>query len=108
MAIGAALTIIATFMQTFAPQHGFGCFIAGRVLIGLGQGIALSELPCDIMIFPISTDIVYSFRTYLYWRAGSTADQRKDHDFLANVLLGWLLYRLLDWLCVFQERSSAW
>lgn len=43
MAIGAALTIIATFMQTFAPQHGFGCFIAGRVLIGLGQGIALSR-----------------------------------------------------------------
>jgi len=43
MAIGAFLTIIATFMQTFAPQGTFGVFIAGRVVIGIGQGIALSK-----------------------------------------------------------------
>jgi MFS family permease len=43
MAIGAFLTIIATFMQTFAPEHTFGVFIAGRVIIGIGQGIALSK-----------------------------------------------------------------
>lgn len=36
------MTIIATFMQTFAPEHNVGVFIAGRVIIGLGQGIALS------------------------------------------------------------------
>ena len=42
MAVGAVLVIIATFMQTFAPYHNIGCFIGGRVLIGLGQGIALS------------------------------------------------------------------
>lgn len=40
MGIGCFLTIIATFMQTFSPN--LGCFIAGRVVIGLGQGIALS------------------------------------------------------------------
>lgn len=108
MAIGAALTIIATFMQTFAPQHGFGCFIAGRVLIGLGQGIALSEFPCHFVSFPTSTNDAYSFWTYLYWRVSPTADQRKDHDFLANVLLGWLFYRLLDWLCLLQERAGTW
>jgi predicted MFS family arabinose efflux permease len=43
MATGAFLTIIATFMQTFAPENTFGVFIAGRVIIGIGQGIALSK-----------------------------------------------------------------
>jgi hypothetical protein len=42
MGIGCFLTIIATFMQTFAPEHNLGVFIGGRVIIGLGQGIALS------------------------------------------------------------------
>ena len=45
MGIGCSLTIIATFLQTFAPYHSIGCFITGRVLIGLGQGIALSKSP---------------------------------------------------------------
>jgi hypothetical protein len=42
MAIGCFLTICATFMQTFAPRGNLGCFIGGRVLIGVGQGMALS------------------------------------------------------------------
>lgn len=42
MGIGCFLTIIATFMQTFSPKGNLGCFIGGRVLIGIGQGIALS------------------------------------------------------------------
>lgn len=42
MATGCVLVIIATFMQTFAPRHNLACFIGGRVLIGVGQGIALS------------------------------------------------------------------
>ena len=44
MAIGAILVIIATFMQTFTPYHKIGVFIAGRVIIGMGQGVALSKL----------------------------------------------------------------
>jgi predicted MFS family arabinose efflux permease len=43
MATGAFLTIIATFMQTLAPQDTFGVFVAGRVIIGISQGIALSK-----------------------------------------------------------------
>lgn len=42
MGIGCFLTIIATFIQTFAPRHNIGTFIAGRAIIGIGQGIALS------------------------------------------------------------------
>jgi MFS family permease len=43
MAIGCAFVIVATFMQTFSPRGNIGCFIGGRVLIGIGQGIALSK-----------------------------------------------------------------
>ena len=43
MFVGCFLTIIATFMQTFTPFHKVGVFIGGRVIIGVGQGIALSE-----------------------------------------------------------------
>jgi MFS family permease len=43
LAVGAALVIVATFMQTFAPRGNIGVFIAGRVVIGIGQGLALSR-----------------------------------------------------------------
>ncbi|KAK4560423.1 hypothetical protein LTR86_005619 [Recurvomyces mirabilis] len=42
MASGAFCVIVATFMQTFSPRGNIGCFIAGRVLIGIGQGLALT------------------------------------------------------------------
>lgn len=45
MATGCVAVIIATFMQCFAPN--LGCFIAGRVVVGIGQGLALSESPRD-------------------------------------------------------------
>ena len=43
MGSGAICVIIATFMQAFSPKGAVGCFIAGRVLIGIGQGLALSK-----------------------------------------------------------------
>lgn len=42
MAAGSTCVVIATFMQTFAPHGNMACFIAGRVLIGIGQGLALT------------------------------------------------------------------
>jgi MFS family permease len=45
MAVGSVLVIIATFMQCFAPRGNIGCFIGGRVIIGFGQGLALSQSP---------------------------------------------------------------
>lgn len=48
MAIGCFVTIIATFMQAFAPENNLGCFIGGRVIIGLGQGMALTAGPVYI------------------------------------------------------------
>lgn len=43
MGIGCLVTIVATMMQTFAPRHNLACFMAGRFLVGFGQGMALSE-----------------------------------------------------------------
>ncbi|GAB7361135.1 hypothetical protein MBLNU230_g1169t1 [Neophaeotheca triangularis] len=43
MAIGCILVIIATFVQTFSPRGNVGCFIGGRVIIGIAQGIALTS-----------------------------------------------------------------
>jgi MFS family permease len=44
MASGAILVILATFMQAFAPKGNIGVFIGGRVIIGMGQGLALSKI----------------------------------------------------------------
>lgn len=53
MGTGCIFVIIATFMQAFAPEGNIGVFIGGRVVIGIGQGLALSRsilltLPLDI------------------------------------------------------------
>ncbi|KPM43850.1 hypothetical protein AK830_g2654 [Neonectria ditissima] len=48
MGIGCFITIIATFIQTFAPKGKLGVFIFGRALIGIGQGTALTAGPVYI------------------------------------------------------------
>lgn len=48
MGTGCFITVVATFIQTFAPKHQIGVFILGRVLIGIGQGMALTAGPVYI------------------------------------------------------------
>ncbi|KAG8168087.1 hypothetical protein KVR01_003776 [Diaporthe batatas] len=48
MGIGCFLTIVATMIQTFTPKGSLGCFMAGRVIIGMGQGMALTAGPVYI------------------------------------------------------------
>ncbi|KAI9655308.1 MAG: hypothetical protein M1821_005455 [Bathelium mastoideum] len=48
MAAGCVFVVVATLMQTFAPRGNIGCFIGGRVLIGIGQGLALTAGPIYI------------------------------------------------------------
>ncbi|KGO77834.1 Major facilitator superfamily domain, general substrate transporter [Penicillium italicum] len=48
MGIGCVLVIVATFMQAFSPRHDLACFLAGRCIIGIGQGIALTAGPIYI------------------------------------------------------------
>lgn len=48
MATGAGLVVIATFMQCFGPRGNIGVFIGGRVLVGMGQGVACTAGPAYI------------------------------------------------------------
>ncbi|KAE8391777.1 hypothetical protein ETB97_001474 [Aspergillus alliaceus] len=48
MGIGCVMVIAATFMQTWAPRGNIACFLAGRCIIGIGQGIALTAGPIYI------------------------------------------------------------
>jgi MFS family permease len=41
--IACILTTIATFVQAFAPRGNLGAFMAGRVIIGFGIGMAISK-----------------------------------------------------------------
>lgn len=43
MAVGCVFVIIATFIQTFQGRGNMAAFIVARVLIGFGQGLALSK-----------------------------------------------------------------
>jgi MFS family permease len=60
MGIGCVLVIASTFMQTWSPRGNIGCFLAGRLIIGIGQGIALSEYP-----FPMGCILSCANRVYL-------------------------------------------
>ncbi|ROW02218.1 hypothetical protein VSDG_02315 [Cytospora chrysosperma] len=48
MGLGCFVTICATMLQTFAPKGNLGCFMAGRVIVGIGQGMALTAGPVYI------------------------------------------------------------
>ncbi|EPE10558.1 sugar transporter [Ophiostoma piceae UAMH 11346] len=72
MGLGCFITIIATFLQTFAPYHNLGCFIGGRVLIGVGQGMALTAGPVYIgeMAPPEIRGVIMAF-WQLFYSVGS-------------------------------------
>lgn len=57
MAIGAALVVIATFIQTFCPRGAIAAFLVGRTIIGVGQGIALS-------MFPFLSSVLYFYTSF--------------------------------------------
>jgi MFS family permease len=74
MGTGCVMVIIATFMQTFAPRHNLACFIAGRVLIGIGQGIALSKSSLVALFVDAKQSLTRasnSRRPHLYRRTGT-------------------------------------
>ncbi|KAF3313410.1 hypothetical protein TWF173_005919 [Orbilia oligospora] len=49
MWLGAFVVLWSTFIQAFAPAgHGIGAFLAGRCLVGMGQGLALPAGPVYI------------------------------------------------------------
>lgn len=121
MAIGCFVTIIATFIQTFAPFHQLGAFIAGRVLIGLGQGMALTAGPIYIgemapphirgyiMAF---WQLFYSVGSFLaYWINYACSLNRAslgDWDWKMVVIFQILVPLIIIILLPFQPESPRW
>ena len=94
MGIGCFVTIIAAFIQAFAPKGKIGAFIAGRVLIGMGQGTALSKI--SILHHKPIVLITFSCWSCIYRRNYPIANPRFCHDLLATVLQRGGLCGLLD------------
>ncbi|KAF1946093.1 sugar transporter [Clathrospora elynae] len=121
MAAGAVLVIIATFMQTFAPRGQIGTFIAGRVIIGIGQGLALTagsiyigelsppEIRGKIMSF---WQMFYSVGSFIaYWVSFATTKHPKglgDWDWKMVVIFQLLVPILILSQVFFIPESPRW
>ncbi|KAH9884709.1 general substrate transporter [Xylariomycetidae sp. FL2044] len=121
MGVGCFVTIIATFMQAFAPYHNLGCFIGGRVLIGLGQGIALTagpiyigevsppEIRGQIMTFWQMFYSVGSFIAYWIAYACNAHKETLGHwDWRMVVIFQMLVPLIVLILLPFQPESPRW
>ncbi|KAK7976762.1 hypothetical protein PG989_015225 [Apiospora arundinis] len=121
MASGCVLVIIATFMQAFAPRHNLGCFIGGRVLIGIGQGLSLtagatyisevapSDIRGTIMTF---WQLNYSVGSFIaYWIAYATSlnvEKLGDWDWKLVVIFQLLCPVTICSLIFLQPESPRW
>lgn len=121
MGVGCFVTIIATFMQTFSPFHNLGCFIGGRVIIGLGQGIALTagpvyinemapaEIRGTVMTF---WQLNYSVGSFIaYWIAFATGKNKAtlgEWDWKMVVIFQMLVPTIILVLLPFQPDSPRW
>lgn len=121
MATGCLITIVATFMQTFAPWHNIGCFIGGRVLIGVGQGIALTagsvyinEIAPPMIRGKIMTfwQMNFSVGSFIgYWVAYATGRNREvlgNWDWKIVYLFQSMVPIIICILLPFQPDSPRW
>jgi sugar porter (SP) family MFS transporter len=121
MWIGCAITVVATFIQTFAPRHQLGAFIAGRVLIGIGQGMALTAGPVYIGEMAPSSirghimafwQLFYSVGSFIaYWinyACGLHRKQLGDWDWKMVVLFQLLVPVIIMVLLPFTPESPRW
>lgn len=121
MGIGCLLTVIATFIQCFAPRGKLGVFIAGRVIIGLGQGIALTSGPIYIgELAPAEIrgkimgfwQLFYSVGSFLaYWIAFATGKHSValgDWDWKLVVIFQMLVPIIIMILLPFIPETPRW
>lgn len=121
MAGGSILVIIATIMQAFAARGHIGTFIAGRVIIGIGQGLALTagsiyigelsppEIRGKIMSF---WQMFYSVGSFIaYWVSYATSKHPKglgEWDWKMVVIFQLLVPVLILSQVFFIPESPRW
>ncbi|GIJ98635.1 hypothetical protein Aspvir_000753 [Aspergillus viridinutans] len=121
MGLGCFITIIAAFIQTFAPEHKVGIFILGRVIIGIGQGMALTAGPIYIgEITPAHIrgkvmsfwQLFWSVGSFLaYWINYGTAKRSatlRNWDWKIVVLLQIIVPFLIICQLPFMPESPRW
>ncbi|KAF4982725.1 hypothetical protein FZEAL_1714 [Fusarium zealandicum] len=121
MGIGCFITIIAAFIQAFAPRNKLGVFIFGRVLIGIGQGTALTAGPVYIgEVSPASIrgqvmtfwQLFYSVGAFIaYWInyiCGRNREALGQWDWRMVVIFQIMVPILVIILLPFQPESPRW
>jgi MFS family permease len=121
MAIGCFLTVIATFIQTFTPYHKLGAFMAGRVIIGFGQGMALTAgpvyinemAPANIRGYIMAFwQLFYSVGSFIaYWINYACSLHRTtlgDWDWKMVVIFQMMVPIIIMILLPFQPESARW
>ncbi|KAK3943302.1 sugar transporter [Diplogelasinospora grovesii] len=121
MGIGCLVTVVATFIQTFAPYNQLGAFIAGRVLVGIGQGMALTAgpvyigemAPAEIRGYIMAFwQLFYSVGSFIaYWIAYACSLHREslgEWDWKMVVIFQMLVPILIMILLPFQPESPRW
>ncbi|KAK1574445.1 general substrate transporter [Colletotrichum navitas] len=121
MAIGCIVTIVATIMQTFTPHHRIGVFIAGRVIIGIGQGMALTAGPvyigevapseirghimtCWQMYYSVGSFIAY----WINYACSKRREQLGEWDWRMVVIFQMLVPIIIIAALPFQPESPRW
>ncbi|KAI0398368.1 sugar transporter [Xylariaceae sp. FL0594] len=121
MGLGCFITIVATFIQAFAPYHNIGAFIGGRVLIGVGQGLALTAGPIyigEVSLPDVRGKVMTFWQTFYsvgsfiaYWIAYAANIHRKrlgNWDWRIVVIFQILVPLIIIVLLLFQPESPRW
>lgn len=121
MGVGAMFVVVATFMQTFSPRGKLGVFLAGRLLVGIGQGIALTsgsiyigELsPSDIRGTIMSLwQTFYSVGSFIAYWINYACSKNKAHlgewDWRTVVIFQLLAPLFIIGMMAFCPESPRW
>ncbi|OLN81755.1 Quinate permease 6, partial [Colletotrichum chlorophyti] len=121
MAIGCIITIVATLVQTFTPWHQIGVFIFGRILIGIGQAIAITAGPIYIgeiteshirgrvmsfwqMFYSVGSLVAY----WINWGAARRRDALGDWDWKMVVIFQMMMPIIIVAQLPFIPESPRW
>ncbi|KAL4868445.1 hypothetical protein BDV12DRAFT_209248 [Aspergillus spectabilis] len=122
MGVGCFITIVATFMQCFPPANNpVPAFMAGRVLIGCGQALAIAAGPIYIgevtpsyirglvmafwqMFYSVGSFVAY----WVNYAAGKNREKLGEWDWKMVVIFQLLLPIVIITQLPFMPESPRW